>query len=314
MARNMKQSLFFLGALLWLSAPSRASETTNSPFAGVRYILRRDVAKIQVSARDIAPDDKEARDKFLKDKASPQVARQTAIDLVEIDLRTPGLRFLVTPPVAGGPNGDETKTETTRQFVAEQGAQIGINGGFFRLENGRESRWTNNSSLAASDGVIYSPFEKVKGFFEYALNISQDNQANIIRVGDGTAPTSIYNAIAGHDPILLDGKNVGSWLELHPRTAVGLNRDGTKLYLCVVDGRQPNYSMGMTTPELGELLKQYGVWNALNFDGGGSSTMVFDLYGDKDANGQEIGPIVVNHPGGERFTGTNLAVFIPRRP
>ncbi len=301
-------ALIFSGALP--KSPLSASETITSPFAGVRHIMRRDVAETVVSARDIAPDDKEAKDKFLKDTAAPQVARQTAIEIVEIDLATPGLRFLVTPPMPGGPNGDETKTQPTRAFVAEQKAQIGINGGFYRLENGRESRWTNNLSLAASNGVIYSPFEMSKGKFEYALNISKDNKASIIRVGV-TAPTSIYNAIAGSEPILLEGKNVGKWLELHPRTAVGVNREGTKLFFCVVDGRKPQYSMGMTTPELGDLLKAYGVWNALNLDGGGSSTLVFDYYGDRDAQGKEIGPVVVNKPAGERFNGTNLAVFIP---
>ncbi len=300
----MKPLFSSLCAFLLISAPLRASETTTSPFAGVRHIVRR----------DIAPDDKEAKDKLLKDKAAPETPRQTAIEIVEIDLTTPGLRFLVTPPTRGGPNGDETKTQSTRGFVAEQKAQIGINGGFFRLENGRESRWTNNISLAASDGVIYSPFEIVKEKFEYALNISKDNRASIIRLGE-VAPSSIYSAIAGSEPILLDGKNVAVWKEMHPRTVVGINREGTKLFLCVVDGRQPTRSMGMTTPEVGELLKQYGAWNAINLDGGGSSTLVFDLYGDRDASGQEIGPFLVNKPsGGERFNGTNLAVFIPKRP
>jgi hypothetical protein len=160
--------------------------------------------------------------------------------------------------------------------------------------------------------VIYSPFEIVKEKFEYAINISKDNRASIIRLGEAD-PASIYNAIAGSEPILLNGKNVAKWLELHPRTAVGINREGTKLFLCVVDGRQPTHSMGMTTPELAEMLRGYGAWNAINLDGGGSSTMVFDLYGDKDANGQEIGPILVNKLSGERFNGTNLAVFIPMR-
>lgn len=305
----MKPLFPALCAFLLLDAPLRASETVTSPFAGARHIVRRDVASTVIPARDIAPDDKEAKDKFLKEKNAPQ----TAIEIVEIDLSTPGLRFLVTPPTPGGPNGDETKTQTTRDFVAEQKAQIGINGSFFRLENGRESRWTNNISLAASNGVIYSPFEIVKKKFEYALNISKDNRARIIRLGE-VAPSEIYNAIAGENPILLEGENVANWLELHPRTAVGLNRESTKLYFCVVDGRQPTRSMGMTTPELAELLKHYGVWNAINLDGGGSSTLIFDLYGDKDQNGQEIGPFLVNKPSGsERFNGTNLAVFIPMR-
>ncbi len=60
----------------------------------------------------------------------------------------------------------------------------------------------------------------------------------------------------------------------HPRTAVGLTRDGKTLYLLTVDGRQPGLSVGMSLPELAEYLRQLGCWTAMNFDGGGSTTMV----------------------------------------
>jgi exopolysaccharide biosynthesis protein len=54
---------------------------------------------------------------------------------------------------------------------------------------------------------------------------------------------------------------------------VGFDRDSTKLYLCVVDGRQEK-SIGMSFGEMADFLLSMGVWNAVNFDGGGSTTMV----------------------------------------
>jgi hypothetical protein len=60
----------------------------------------------------------------------------------------------------------------------------------------------------------------------------------------------------------------------HPRTAVGFNEDSTKLFLLVVDGRQPNLSVGMNLPEMAEYMRSIGCYNAINLDGGGSSVMV----------------------------------------
>ncbi len=59
--------------------------------------------------------------------------------------------------------------------------------------------------------------------------------------------------------------------ELHPRTAVGVN--GDTVMLLVVDGRS-EYSRGLTMRELGQLLRDLGATDALNLDGGGSSTLV----------------------------------------
>lgn len=60
----------------------------------------------------------------------------------------------------------------------------------------------------------------------------------------------------------------------HPRTAVGLSADSTRLWLVTVDGRQPGYSDGMTLFELAEFMVDLGVGDAVNLDGGGSTTMV----------------------------------------
>lgn len=59
----------------------------------------------------------------------------------------------------------------------------------------------------------------------------------------------------------------------HPRTAVGFSRDSTLLYLVTVDGRQDS-SVGMTLEELAGFLIEIGAYDALNLDGGGSTTLV----------------------------------------
>jgi hypothetical protein len=102
------------------------------------------------------------------------------------------------------------------------------------------------------------------------------------RPGGGQVPVLL---IGGWPQILRDGVNIAgqsSSLEgtiasntdnRHPRTAVGFSRDSSTLYLLVVDGRT-SLSIGVTTTQLADLLKQLGAWHAMNFDGGGSTTMV----------------------------------------
>ncbi|HPI36580.1 MAG TPA: phosphodiester glycosidase family protein [Ignavibacteriaceae bacterium] len=60
----------------------------------------------------------------------------------------------------------------------------------------------------------------------------------------------------------------------HPRTAIGFSADSTIMYLVTVDGRQVLYSRGMDLYELADLMIDIGAHNAMNFDGGGSTTMV----------------------------------------
>ncbi len=84
----------------------------------------------------------------------------------------------------------------------------------------------------------------------------------------------------------------------HPRTAIGWRADG-KLILVTVDGRQPQKSVGLTIEELAKLMVELGCVEAMNLDGGGSTTMV-------------IRNKVVNRPSdqtGERAVSDALLVF-----
>lgn len=81
-------------------------------------------------------------------------------------------------------------------------------------------------------------------------------------------------AISGNVELLRDGDVVTrDDVEMHPRTAVGIDEDGERLLLLVVDGRQ-SFSRGYTMLELARMMRSLGAEDALNLDGGGSSTLV----------------------------------------
>ena len=196
--------------------------------------------------------------------------RTLSMNLVEIDLTVPGIGFAVTP--SNGAAAGETVGRTTRQFLTEQAVQVAVNGGF--------SAWVSGGNyavegLAARQGVVYSEFEEFRTF---ALNISQDNVATILRSisGTGTDRTpdiSLDNTLAGEARLLRNGSIVQYANEsLQPRTAVGLSADETRLYLMTIDGRNTGHSLGVTRPELADLMRINGVSNAINLDGGGSTT------------------------------------------
>lgn len=86
----------------------------------------------------------------------------------------------------------------------------------------------------------------------------------------------------------------------HPRTAVGFSRDSATLYVLTVDGRS-QASVGVTLVELARIMRRLGAWQAMNFDGGGSTSMVVE---GKLMN-------VVSDTSGERAVGN--ALFVVRK-
>ena len=83
--------------------------------------------------------------------------------------------------------------------------------------------------------------------------------------------------------------NEKSWYKVATaRTAIGLSRDGRTLTLFTVDVR--GGSDGMRVGEVADLLMaDYGVWNALNLDGGGSTSMAMEESGHSRAiDGQRL--------------------------
>ena len=84
----------------------------------------------------------------------------------------------------------------------------------------------------------------------------------------------------------------------HPRTGIGFSKDSSTVYFITVDGRQ-RASRGMTLEEFADLMIEEEIYQGLNLDGGGSTTMV-------------INNKVVNNPSdqiGERKVGNCLMII-----
>ena len=232
--------------------------------------------------------------------------RPMVIHLVRIDLRAEGVSFRVTPGKAG--TQQQMPARTTGQFAREFGVQVAINGAFFTtFDQGPVEPGMPVFALGlnASDGVVYSP-----GREPYtSLNITADNRAMI-----STTPGDVHNAVAGWGVLLRDGivpddlPETNNWDVPNPRTAVAIADDGATLLLVVVDGRQPNYSEGVRLDELGTILASYGGHDALNLDGGGSSTLVItDAYGLPYLLNSPIHDRLL--PGTQRPVANHLGVF-----
>jgi len=232
--------------------------------------------------------------------------------ILVIDTRAEGLKFLVTPPDAKGDM--PLAARTTTEFLSDFEVQIAINADGF-------VPWWSRSPLdyyphtgdpvtplgyTASRGKVYSLDSLEVIGLEPTLYIGRQNDLTF-----NVEPEKVYNAISGDRMLVIKGESVTGLgdEELDPRTAIGIDRRGRHLILVVVDGRQPFYSVGATFVELADLLIEYGVYEGMNLDGGGSSTMVIE--------GEDGKPVILNSPidnyipGRERPVANHLGVIIP---
>jgi exopolysaccharide biosynthesis protein len=132
-----------------------------------------------------------------------------------------------------------------------------------------------------------------------------------LRAGDKVAVSyaprsdagTIAVALGGNVVLVKDGRlQAVDTVALAPRTAVGFSADGTKMWLVTIDGRQAD-SRGMTELEMARQMKSLGADDAINLDGGGSSTLLAREEG-------EAGPSVRNAPsdGGERLVPNGIGI------
>lgn len=265
------------------------------------------------------------------------VPRQIHTHVLQVDLTAPGIRFSLTPP-----SGDrETERQTTLEFVKAQGAQAGINAHFFLpFPSTDKAAWL--IGLAASEGRVFSAFEFPEQNYALvanapAINIDRANRASVVHRDpsqtDGLhvlEPVELWTALAGSAQIVTDGRvtipqykdadhpnavltpgsprnynNTLSWYEaINARSAIGISRDGRTLTLFTVDAAGD--SKGMTIGEMSsELISTYGVWNALNLDGGGSTSLVLT---DPVTGVATMVNRSSDNPAG-RSVGSSLAVF-----
>jgi exopolysaccharide biosynthesis protein len=234
-------------------------------------------------------------------------------------------------------HSDESEgRETTSSFAYDQGACVTLNAGYFRMDL---SPSRPIGLLLVDSAIVQRPTPSVlRNEVSYpvaraAIGIDGDGNTDIAWVAstdsglvalnepppnvDGKPVDGLDSAVARVWP-MVEAVSAGPSLvsagtmrvtvneevffgsaipEVHPRSAIGLTSDGEILML-VVDGRQ-SVSRGVDLTELAGIMIDLGAIEAMNLDGGGSSTLVVD-------------GIRLNRPAGrdtEREVASAVAVF-----
>ncbi len=163
---------------------------------------------------------------------------------------------------------------TTLDWAVDAGVDLAVNANYFSA--------TAPIGLVVSDGVVVSPARGV----DPVLLVS-GNRARVV-VGEALELNGVDSAVAGVGAtertnrgaaLLRGGINTAvdarvAAEQRHPRTAIGVDDTGRYLYLVAIDGRQPNWSVGITLPDLANLLLAHGATDAINLDGGGSTAFI----------------------------------------
>ncbi len=333
--RSLRPVPLAVVALLVGTIQARGAETVEHPFPGITHITRaestpRDVRMHIVLVDLTAPDVRfkftpEGKDLPLPLFGSPgwptpfplfETVRQTTIDyLTESHAQVAiNSHFFAPFPVPGG------STQGAFAYL------IGLAASRGNVYSAFELPFQNYAIVRDSP----------------AINVDRDNNAGIVHRDPGFADgkhvledVTLWNALSGSGQIVTNGvksipvyvdathpdgqlvgpgnanySNSNSWYNLiNARTAIGLTQDNKTLVLFTVDVRPtsgPNRSQGMRVGEVADvLINDYHVYNALNIDGGGSTTLALQ----DPVDGTRL---VVNTPSDTapgRSEGSNFAVY-----
>lgn len=217
-----------------------------------------------------------------------------AIYIADIDTSAADFEFGVAVP---------DSLMATSAIAESEGALAAINGTFFNMKEGYNVHY-----VKVDDSVIAVTDEKEFGIRATGVFTADGEDTRIFSWGperEDKAGTEAEDAIVS-GPLLTDDAAditlaINSFnMTRHPRSLVGATHDGHILFI-VVDGRQQGYAEGMSLFELRALARSLGCTDALNLDGGGSTTLYIAGQGD---NG------VVNRPSGKTQRPVPSIIFV----
>lgn len=161
----------------------------------------------------------------------------------------------------------------TSEAALSTRAHAAINGSFFNTTTGGSTVFfRKDGEIIKTTNSGFNPYRENAGF-----SINAEGKVSIVKKPSAGWQTVATSSLLASGPLLVyDGEpvtqlNVEFNTTRHPRTAVGVTEDN-HLIAVVVDGRFPAQANGMTTTELATLMDVLGCIEAMNLDGGGSST------------------------------------------
>jgi hypothetical protein len=210
--------------------------------------------------------------------------------VMRIDLQTPGIGFVSTERAAewGEPMPDYTnrsfrictKREKTVDFMMRKrkegfNVDIAVNTApWSPWTSPYTNRWAHLNGWTVGNGKELS-VRKVPNNGAFFV-IDKQGRACITAAVSRLEQRAVAHAHPGFSVIADNGVPRPDTKDqsIHPRTAVGLSRNKRYIYLLVIDGRQPGYSLGARLIDLCNILIPAGADDIINMDGGGSTSLV----------------------------------------
>lgn len=196
--------------------------------------------------------------------------------------------------IIGTPDNFGGSGWTMEQLVQKYDALGGVNGGGFKDEGGTGSGGLP-VGLTIIDGVCYGDTNGESAF----VGFDKDGKMYFGYFNDWLAQQfGVINGVSFGPLLITNGEPASSeslGSGVNPRTAIGQRGDGAVMMLCI-DGRQV-HSMGATYQDCIDIMLERGAVNAINMDGGSSTTMYY--------NGR-----YVNKPSGEATSRLFPSVFL----
>jgi len=241
--------------------------------------------------------------------------------VVEIDLGAPGLELFVTPVSTDG--DPEYRAKTTSRFLADANALVAVNASYFvpfrpGVQGGddfipRAGEHTDAvGTVIAAGHRVSSASSGLDARVNAILCVYPSGVS--IRLGE-VCGDSVVTAVAAGPLLLADGVSQSFRhadpryaRRRHPRTSFGVSGDGKIGWFVVVDGRQSTTSEGATLTELTAFYRDLGAADAINLDGGGSTTLAIT---DLDGHPKVLNsPIHTGVPGRERPVANHLGLRV----
>jgi hypothetical protein len=250
------------------------------------------------------------------------------VHCVRVDLTDPDIQLFTTPRASSyAAESRETLTQTVPGILQQYKLQVVSDANFYNANPGGADPSSSGVNcevygLQISSGIVVSAETSADYSGDpraASLLFTTNKQPRFVfkNLPPGTNTTGIYTAITGYYPIVSNGVNIGaasisgypdSFIhQTQPRTAFGVSRDARYLYVLTIDGRQSGYSDGALDSETAYWMLQCGAWNAINMDGGGSTSLYM-----ADSTGS---PMALNHSsylaayGRERYIGSQFGVY-----
>ncbi len=206
--------------------------------------------------------------------------KPTRMLIAEIDL-TKDVTISVSTPDNLDEVGSKLQTVAEQAMCAEKAGKhvyLATNGDYFSESTTVAGTWIPGGLVYKDGKALWT----TPGYeADHAFYILKDGTAHISTIEEFKEnEANVMSALSGWQRMMIDGEPVKKFsvndnaMDFHPRTFVGVSKDNLKVQLFVLDGRQPNYSNGMRLEDMILLCQGAGCYQALNLDGGGSTTMV----------------------------------------